>query len=34
MAKGQGNWERKCKKSFFVHVVVQSGSIYIKQRPE
>jgi len=30
----QGHWERKCKKkSFFAHIFVRSGSIYVKPRP-
>ena len=33
--KGQGHWERKCKKKlFFAHIFVKSGSIYIKSRPK
>jgi len=26
-SKGQGHWERKCKKSFFAHIFVKSGLI-------
>jgi len=26
-SKGQGHWKQKCKKSFFSHIFVKSGSI-------
>jgi len=35
MVKDQGHWklERTCKKSFFTHIFVKSGSTYLKPKP-